>query len=65
MSRVVRRPDGTVGLDLTGKAPGRGTYVCDQASCREPKPFAEAIQRALGGQVAAEEILAEVSHASA
>ncbi|MGZ6255920.1 MAG: YlxR family protein [Candidatus Limnocylindria bacterium] len=65
MTRVVRRPDGTIALDLSGKASGRGTYVCDQASCREPKPFAEGIQRALGGPVAAEEILAEVSHASA
>lgn len=26
--RVVRAGDGTVSLDLTGKKPGRGAYVC-------------------------------------
>ncbi len=26
--RVVKSPDGDVSLDLTGKAPGRGAYIC-------------------------------------
>jgi hypothetical protein len=65
MTRVVRRPDGTIVLDATGKAPGRGTYLCDRASCREPKALADAIQRSLGGAVAIDQLLAEVSHASA
>ena len=65
MTRVVRQSDGSVLVDPTGKAPGRGTYLCDQAGCREPKAMAEGIQRALGGSVAAEQIPAEVSHASA
>ena len=29
--RVVRAGDGTVSLDLTGKKPGRGAYVCKSA----------------------------------
>ena len=29
--RVVRAPDGTVSLDLVGKKPGRGAYVCPKA----------------------------------
>ena len=65
MIRVVRHADGSVAVDPGGKAPGRGTYLCDQAACRDPKRLADGIQRALGGSVGAEQILAEVSHASA
>jgi predicted RNA-binding protein YlxR (DUF448 family) len=65
MSRLVRRADGSVAVDPTGRAPGRGTYLCDQASCREPGRLAEGVQRALGGRVEAEMILAEVTHATA
>jgi hypothetical protein len=65
MSRLVRRADGSVALDPTGKAPGRGTYLCDQAACREPQRLAEGVQRALGGPIEAELILAEVEHATA
>ncbi|MFN8631858.1 MAG: YlxR family protein [Chloroflexota bacterium] len=31
--RVVRRPDGTVGVDATGRQPGRGAYLCQDAAC--------------------------------
>ena len=31
--RVVRAPDGTVAIDPTGRAPGRGAYLCRDASC--------------------------------
>jgi predicted RNA-binding protein YlxR (DUF448 family) len=65
MTRVVRLADGSILVDPTGKAPGRGTYLCEQAACREPKALAQGIQRALGGSVPAEQILAEVSHTSA
>ncbi len=65
MSRLVRHGDGSVAVDPTGKAPGRGTYVCDQAACREPRRLAEGVQRALGGPVVAELILAEVERATA
>jgi hypothetical protein len=65
MTRVVRRADGSVAVDPTGKAPGRGTYLCDGVACRDPKRLADGIQRALGASVGTEQILAEVSHASA
>ncbi len=65
MSRLVRRSDDSVVVDPTGKAPGRGTYVCNQAACREPQRLAEGVLRALGGQVMAEVILSEVEHAPA
>ena len=31
--RVVRSPEGEVSLDLTGKKPGRGAYVCRNLEC--------------------------------
>ena len=65
MTRVVRRADGSVAVDPSGKAAGRGTYVCDQADCRDPKRLADGIHRALGVAVAPDQLLAEVSHASA
>lgn len=65
MSRLVRRADGSIVLDPTGKAAGRGTYLCDQAACREPRRLAEGVQRALGGTVEVEVILSEVEHATA
>lgn len=33
--RFVRRPDGTVELDPTGRASGRGAYVCAKRECFE------------------------------
>lgn len=33
--RVVRTPEGTVVVDETGKANGRGAYLCRQRSCWE------------------------------
>ena len=31
--RVVKSPQGEISLDLTGKKPGRGAYVCKSAAC--------------------------------
>jgi hypothetical protein len=31
--RIVRAPDGTVRYDATGKANGRGAYVCRDEAC--------------------------------
>ncbi len=44
--RVVRSPEGEVSLDLTGKKPGRGAYVCRNYECllkaRKAKRFENA-----------------------
>ena len=45
--RVVRAQDGTVSLDLTGKKPGRGAYVCPSAACVAKARKARRIERAL------------------
>lgn len=53
--RVVRAPDGTVSLDLTGKKPGRGAYVCKSAAClakaRKAKRFERAFECAIPDSV--------------
>ena len=36
--RVVRAPDGQVAIDPTGRAPGRGAYLCRDASCWDAAP---------------------------
>ena len=45
--RVVRSPEGTVSLDLRGKAPGRGAYVCHAPDCLKKALRSRAIARAL------------------
>ena len=44
---MVRAPDGTVSLDLVGKKPGRGAYVCPRAACLAKARKAKRIERAL------------------
>jgi predicted RNA-binding protein YlxR (DUF448 family) len=38
--RVVRTPQEEILIDLTGRAAGRGTYVCKQETCMKPDTFA-------------------------
>ncbi len=45
--RVVRRPDGTVGLDPGGRANGRGAYLCHRPACWERALKAGLLVRAL------------------
>lgn len=60
--RIVRTPDGQVILDLTGKASGRGAYICNNAEClkkarkskRIDKVFEMTIPDEIYGQMEAE-----------
>ncbi len=45
--RVVRSPEGAVSLDLRGKAPGRGAYVCPRAECLKKAVRSKALDRSL------------------
>jgi len=45
--RVVRSPQGEISLDLTGKKPGRGAYICKNADCLKLAKKAKRIERAL------------------
>ena len=44
--RVVRSPEGEVSLDLTGKKPGRGAYVCRNPECLAKARKAKRFERA-------------------
>ncbi len=45
--RVVKSPAGDVALDRTGKAPGRGAYVCPDAQCLQRAVKTRQLERAL------------------
>ena len=47
LHRIVRSPAGTVSYDPTGKAAGRGAYLCGQPECLDMAVRRRSIQRAL------------------
>ena len=49
--RVVRGPEGTVSLDFSGKAPGRGAYLCPNAECLKKAIRSKALDRSLETQI--------------
>lgn len=49
--RLVRAPDGSVLLDPTGRAPGRGAYIHPDPVCVEVARKRRALERALAASV--------------
>ena len=49
--RVVRSPEGTVSVDLTGKKNGRGAYVCRSKDCLKKARKQKAISKALNCEI--------------
>ena len=49
--RVVRSPEGAVSVDLRGKAPGRGAYICPSADCLKKAQRSKALSRSLGVEI--------------
>jgi predicted RNA-binding protein YlxR (DUF448 family) len=52
--RVVRTPDGTVRLDESGRANGRGAYVCREEACVAGATRRGGLARALEAAVPAD-----------
>ena len=52
--RVVRAPDGSVSIDETGRANGRGAYLCADGSCWANALKKKSIERALSAPLAPE-----------
>jgi len=44
--RVVKSPQGEVSLDLTGRKPGRGAYVCHNVECLKAARKAKRLEKA-------------------
>lgn len=45
--RIVRTPEGNILLDMTGRANGRGAYVCPQKECITKAVKEKRLERAL------------------
>ena len=62
--RIVKSPEGEVSLDLTGKASGRGAYICNNADClqkaRKSHRIDKAFEMAIPDEVY-EQMLTEIS----
>ena len=50
--RIVRRADGTIGIDPTGKSPGRGAYLCRCIACVQEARRHGGLSWSLKGRVA-------------
>lgn len=53
--RIVRTPEGDVRADFTGRAAGRGAYLCPQSSCLETALKKGGIARSLHVTLTAEQ----------
>ena len=51
--RIVKSPDNEISLDITGKKPGRGAYVCSDTSCFKRVIKTNALQRTFKMQIPA------------
>ena len=51
LMRVVKPQDGDCAIDRTGKAPGRGAYVCESAECLKKAQKTKALERALEAKI--------------
>ena len=49
--RVVKSPDGDISLDLTGKKPGRGAYVCRKIDCLKAARKARRFEKAFSCKI--------------
>ncbi|MBP3878997.1 MAG: YlxR family protein [Lachnospiraceae bacterium] len=49
--RIVRSPEGTVAFDPTGKANGRGAYICPDSACFAKAVRSRALARALKAEI--------------
>ncbi len=55
MVRIVRSPEGMVSVDATGKATGRGSYLCEDPSCWETGVTKNRLERTLNTSISSEQ----------
>ncbi len=49
--RIVRNKEGEISLDLTGKKPGRGAYICQNVECLNKAQKARRLEKAFSAQI--------------
>jgi uncharacterized protein len=54
--RIVRGTDGTIFFDPSGKANGRGTYVCPKLECLKSAFASKRLSRALDVEISADDL---------
>ena len=52
--RVVRSPEGDLSMDLTGRKPGRGAYVCRSIDCLRTARKRKALERSFACAIPSE-----------
>lgn len=45
--RIVRSPEGEISVDMTGKKPGRGAYICPNLECLNKVVKSKRLERSL------------------
>ena len=63
--RVVKNKEGEVSLDLTGKKPGRGAYVCKSTECFEKAFKTKRLEKNLENKISEDlynSLKEEISH---
>ncbi|MEG2337743.1 MAG: YlxR family protein [Clostridium sp.] len=63
--RVVKNKENEIKIDLVGKAPGRGSYICKCTECFDKAFKAKKFERALGISISPEiyeQLMGEISH---
>ena len=49
--RIVRNKEGEISVDLVGKKPGRGAYICKNAACLDKAQKAKRLERAFSSRI--------------
>ena len=49
--RITKSKDGAISLDLTGKLPGRGAYICRSVDCLNRAKKIRALERAFSSDI--------------
>ena len=52
--RVVKNKDGVISIDKTGKANGRGAYICDNVECLEKAIKTKRLERTFETKISEE-----------
>lgn len=52
--RIVRSKEGEISVDLTGKKPGRGAYICKDIACLDKAQKAKRLERAFSAKIESE-----------
>lgn len=52
--RIVKNKDGIISIDRTGKAQGRGAYICDNVECLEKVIKSKRLERTLNTKISDE-----------